>query len=67
MLIYWLNLNNIIKVGKIVSFNKEIAKVQNYKEKNEEFQIKKSYSEIFHSNLIIFGNLLTKKMKMKKE
>jgi hypothetical protein len=60
-------LNNIIKVGKIVSFNKKIAKVQNYKEKNEEFQIKKSYSEIFLSNLIIFGNLLTKKMKMKKK
>jgi hypothetical protein len=60
-------LNNIIKVGKIVSFNKKIAKVQNYKEKNEEFQIKKSYSEIFLSNLIIFGNLLTKKMKIKKE
>jgi hypothetical protein len=41
-------------------------KVQNYKKEDKKFQIKKLYSEIFCSNLIISGNLLTKK-KMKKE
>jgi len=65
-LVGWLDLQDILKIGKVISYNESTSKVHKFKEIGGIYQQMKSTVEILRSNIILSGDLLTKQSKLRK-
>jgi hypothetical protein len=65
-LVGWLDLQDNLKIGKVISYNESTSKVHKFKEIGGIYQQMKSTVEILRSNIILSGDLLTKQSKLRK-